>query len=140
MPAYATATATPDPSHICDLRHSSWQRCILIPLIGARDRTGNLMVPSRIRFGCATMGTLQLFHFSKDTLFVKCQIKYHCNVSLSILSGSFSKTKKTRESIQKPPGETQQKLQEEEPEGAARQEPPGQAPPDLTGPSCQLNC
>ena len=27
--AYATATAMPDPSHICDLHHSSWQSWIL---------------------------------------------------------------------------------------------------------------
>ena len=25
MPAYTTATARQDPSHICDLNHSSWQ-------------------------------------------------------------------------------------------------------------------
>ena len=29
--AYATAAATPDPSHICDLDHSSWQHQILTP-------------------------------------------------------------------------------------------------------------
>ena len=32
LPAYATATAIPDPSHICDLHHSSQQHCILNPL------------------------------------------------------------------------------------------------------------
>ena len=35
--AVATATAMPDPSHVCDLFHSSWQRCILNPLREARD-------------------------------------------------------------------------------------------------------
>ena len=30
-PAYTTATATPDPSHVCDLHLSSWQRWILNP-------------------------------------------------------------------------------------------------------------
>ena len=30
--AYVTTTATPDPSHICDLHHSSWQRRILTTL------------------------------------------------------------------------------------------------------------
>ena len=50
--AYATATATWDPSHVCDLHHSSWQRQILNPLREARDRTCNLMVPSRIHFCC----------------------------------------------------------------------------------------
>ena len=57
LPAYTTATAMPDPSPICNLHHSSWQRRILYPLSEARDRTRNLMVPSRIRFHCAVMGT-----------------------------------------------------------------------------------
>ena len=34
---------------ICDLHHSSQQCWILNPLLKARDRTRNLMVPSRIR-------------------------------------------------------------------------------------------
>ena len=46
-----------DPSRICDLHRSSQQRQILNPLSEARDRTRNLMVPSRIRFCCAIMGT-----------------------------------------------------------------------------------
>ena len=37
--AYTTATATPDPSHVCDLHHSSQQRRILNPLSKVRDRT-----------------------------------------------------------------------------------------------------
>ena len=37
LPAYATTTAMPDPSHICD------QCQILNPLSEARDRTYNLM-------------------------------------------------------------------------------------------------
>ena len=41
LPAYATAT--PDPSCICDLHHSSWQHWILNPLSVARDRTCILM-------------------------------------------------------------------------------------------------
>ena len=48
LPAYATATATRDLSHVCDLQHSSWQRQILNPLKEARDRTCNLMVTSRV--------------------------------------------------------------------------------------------
>ena len=36
LPAYATVTATPDPSHFCDLHHSSQQRWILNPLNEAR--------------------------------------------------------------------------------------------------------
>ena len=37
LQAYATATATQDPSCICDLYHSSRQRRIFNPLIEARD-------------------------------------------------------------------------------------------------------
>ena len=48
-PAYTRATATPDPSRVCDPNHSSRQRWIFNPLTKARDRTRNLMVPSRIR-------------------------------------------------------------------------------------------
>ena len=40
--AYATATAMPDLSHVCNLHHSSRQRQILKPLSEARDRTQNL--------------------------------------------------------------------------------------------------
>ena len=57
LPAYTTARATQDPSHVFDPHHSSWQPRILNPLNKARDRTCNLMVPSRIHFCCATMGT-----------------------------------------------------------------------------------
>ena len=35
--AYATATATPDPSLNCELHHSSQQHWILNPLSEARD-------------------------------------------------------------------------------------------------------
>ena len=37
--AYATATATWDLSHVCDLCHSSKQHQILNPLSKARDQT-----------------------------------------------------------------------------------------------------
>lgn len=57
LPAYTTATATPDPSHICDLHHSSRQCRICNPLSEARDQTCNLTAPSQIRFRCAMMGT-----------------------------------------------------------------------------------
>ena len=46
--AYATATAMPDPSGICELHHSSRQRQILSPLIEARDRTRILMDTSLV--------------------------------------------------------------------------------------------
>ena len=43
LPAYATATAVQDLSHICELHHSSWQHGILNPLSEARDQTHILM-------------------------------------------------------------------------------------------------
>ena len=54
---YATATATPDLSHICDLYHSSQQCRILNPLSEARDWTRNLIVSSWICFCYAMTGT-----------------------------------------------------------------------------------
>ena len=39
LPAYVTAIATPDLSHICDLHHSSWQQWALNPLSEVEDRT-----------------------------------------------------------------------------------------------------
>ena len=57
LPAYATATAMQEPSHICDLHHSSQQGQILNPLSEAKDRTRDLIVPSWIHFRCATTGT-----------------------------------------------------------------------------------
>ena len=47
-PAYTTATATWDPSRICDLHHSSQQRRILNPLSETRDQTHILMDTSRV--------------------------------------------------------------------------------------------
>ena len=41
--AYSTATATSDPSHICELRHSLQQHQVPNPLREARDRTSILM-------------------------------------------------------------------------------------------------
>ena len=57
LPAYATATARPNLSRICDLHHTSQQCWILNPLNKARDRTRNLMVPSQINFHFTMMGT-----------------------------------------------------------------------------------
>ena len=42
-PAYATATAMPDQSHICDLRHSLQQCLVLHPRSEARDCNRILM-------------------------------------------------------------------------------------------------
>ena len=43
LPAYATDTATQDPSYICDLHHTSQQCWIHNPLSKARDQTHILM-------------------------------------------------------------------------------------------------
>ena len=43
LPIYTTTTATPDPSCICQLRCSMWQRQILNPLSKVRDQTCILM-------------------------------------------------------------------------------------------------
>ena len=50
LPAYTTATATRDPSHVCDLHHSSWQCWILNPLKEARDQTCILTDTSRVGY------------------------------------------------------------------------------------------
>ena len=70
LPAYATATATPDLSHICDLHHSSQQHQILNSLSNARDWTHYLVVSSWIGFHCATTGTLQILFLSSDFVWI----------------------------------------------------------------------
>ena len=48
LPAYATAIATQDPSHVCDLHHNSQQHQSINPLSDARDGTHILMDASRV--------------------------------------------------------------------------------------------
>ena len=55
LPAYATAIATQDQSHVCDLHHSSWQCQILNPWA----RTGIKPTSSWILVG---LGLLLLSH------------------------------------------------------------------------------
>ena len=57
LPAYTTATATQDPSPICDLHHSSRQHQILNPLSKAKDRSRILADTSGILFRCTRGGT-----------------------------------------------------------------------------------
>ena len=54
---YTTATATRDPSRVCDLHHSSWQCWILTSLSEARNQTGILMDTSQVLNPQATLGT-----------------------------------------------------------------------------------
>ena len=56
-PAYTAATATWDPSHVCELHHSSRQHQILNPLSEARDWTHVLVDTNQISLPCATTGT-----------------------------------------------------------------------------------
>ena len=63
LPAYTTATATQDPSRICNLHHSSWQCWMLDPLSEARDQARILMDTSRICFLWATKGTFYSLFF-----------------------------------------------------------------------------
>ena len=51
LPAYTTATATQDPSRVCNLHCSSGQCQILNPLLSeTKDQTCILMDPSLVRF------------------------------------------------------------------------------------------
>ena len=78
--AYATATAMPDLTHICDQHHSSWQHLSLNSLSKARDQTHILMDARWICFCCATTGTPQMhsflmqiiIHLKKETLCKPC--------------------------------------------------------------------
>ena len=79
LPAYATATATRDPSCVCDLHCSSWQSQISKPLNEARDQIHILMGTSWIRLCCATMGTPLIF-FEESyflSLTLSFSLKYH---------------------------------------------------------------
>ena len=67
MLAYTTATATPDPSLVCNLHHSSWQCGILNPLREARDRTHSLVVHGWIRFCYSITGTPLVSYFKAES-------------------------------------------------------------------------
>ena len=87
LPTYTTATAMPEPSHMCNLHHSSQQHQIPNPL-------SNLMVPSRIYCHCATTRTPNLFLLSKTFLqyqirILNASVKYRLTflcVCLSVFS------------------------------------------------------
>ena len=54
---YSIATATRDPSHVCDLHQDSWQHRIPDPLSQARVQTCILMDTSQNLLCCTTVGT-----------------------------------------------------------------------------------
>ena len=68
LPAYTTATAMGDPSHVFDLYHSLWQCQILNPLSEARNQTCILLDTSQICFHWAMMGTPCLSLILKNIL------------------------------------------------------------------------
>ena len=57
LPVYATATATQNPSHICDLHDSSGQHQILNTQSGARDQTSILIDTSWAHYHWVTRAT-----------------------------------------------------------------------------------
>ena len=63
LPAYTTATTMRDPSHICDLHHSSQPRWMPHPLSEARDQTCIFVDTSWICFCWAATGPLSLSLF-----------------------------------------------------------------------------
>ena len=71
--ACTTATATQDPSHICDLHHSSQKRQILNPLSEARDQSCILMDTSGVHYlllshnGNSNNISFYFFVFSRTT-------------------------------------------------------------------------
>ena len=60
LPAYTTATAIPDLSHICDLHHILQKHWILSLLSKARDGTRILMDTSRVCYHSAKTATLNM--------------------------------------------------------------------------------
>ena len=66
--AYTTATATQDPSHDCDLHHSSRQCQIFNPLSEVRDRTPVFRDASLVSYCWVTAGTSTLPFFSPPTV------------------------------------------------------------------------
>ena len=88
--AYATATATWDLSHVCNLHHSSRQCPIFNPLSEARDLTHNLMVPSQTRFHCTVTGTpcsrfeWEGFQFLSIEYYICCGFVINCFDSIRI--------------------------------------------------------
>ena len=82
--AYTRAIATQDPSHICDLHHSSQQYQIPNPLSKARDRTWILMNTNQICFLCTTTGTPILIFFRIIRAILGPSF-FHMNFRISLL-------------------------------------------------------
>ena len=82
----------PDPSLVCYLYHSSQHCRILNPLSEARDRTHNLMVPSRICYPCTTAETPFTFliaFFAGQKMFNFYKIQFTYSFFLTVLLASY---------------------------------------------------
>ena len=99
LPAYTTATAMRDLSHICNLHRSSWSCQIPNPLRETRDRTRVLMDPSRVRDCWAA---------TCSRLFLKCVFgrKMHRDSLMRFhnLSTRVASTEMWRQSVSRPQG------------------------------------
>ena len=76
LPAYTTATATQEPSHVCDLHCSSQQHQIFNPLSEVRDGTCILMDTGQVRNLLSHNGnSLSILHITcfppQSALFLK---------------------------------------------------------------------
>ena len=78
LPAYTIATATPDPSRICDLHSSLWQGRILNPQRKARDQTCILADNSQV---------LKLLSHNRNSTKARSAVKR--SAFFSVLSASF---------------------------------------------------
>ena len=76
LPTYTIATATQDPSCICNLHHSSWQRPIPNPPSEARDRTCIPMDTSWVCYCRATTATSS-FSIWRISLFLVLPTYFH---------------------------------------------------------------
>ena len=84
-PAYATATATQDSSHVCDLHHSSQQCQILNSLSKAKDRTHILVDTSQVHQPLSTTGT-PIHYFLKSN--TKCILSPLSLIKTKFFGGS----------------------------------------------------
>ena len=86
--ACATATATRDPSCVCDLYHSSRQYQILNSISKARD--GTLMDTGRVHYHWATAGTpWNNFYFAHVNSVFICTCDHFLNLVLNLILNLF---------------------------------------------------
>ena len=99
LPAYATATAMPDPSCFCDLHHSSWQCQILNPLSRARNWTQVLMDASWVfnllcHNGISWIKFFNTYKYCGRKLNLKVLQHWHCYKKISLEESKSGKGQK----------------------------------------------